>query len=497
MTMSTILALLMSLALAMTGGAPGARSMTYSDMSVELGGEMYELDPSVTLTVASGEDQALLDFFVDLNGEKLFPVQLKADASGLTGIFGSDDRGFKLDAAMIDEAFASLNDAMGEESQQVLAALQLYTAAVEAFSDPETMAATVAGAWNDRAAQKMAAEDVTVTVDGTEKPASHIVITMDAADLGAVLDSVMAAYPGIGSQVAEFTGGVPFEAILGENADALTVILDATLDENGAGDGTLTFRVNDSGDIFETSALLTFLEGGSVNVSWQMDSGAGPLELEAGFTPEGMHLEMSLDGGDDDRLDLTMDAQTIGEDSATFWMAESLVSDEVEMNLTETALKTGDCMDANVALVFRFPDPVGDIGLRYTIRTEPTELEDRVAGAEVTVISGAEDDTALAAAAMTVIGNLSLDAGKLMSDPGVAALVKAAGEFTESLTGSFAGTEPAVEPDFDGIGDDGDDGELTESGLDDIGSEGGDAALDELSGLIDPAELENTVNDAA
>ena len=85
--MMSILAMLISLAMMLTGAGEGAdlsRTMTISDLTLTVNDESVTLNPTLSLGARSDGEMGLFDLALNLNGEKLFPVQLMADAEKLT-----------------------------------------------------------------------------------------------------------------------------------------------------------------------------------------------------------------------------------------------------------------------------------------------------------------------------------------------------------------------------------------------------------------------------
>ena len=120
MTMS-IIAVLVSLAMMLTGagtaGMPAdvARTLTIHDVTLTFNDETVTLDPAVRLGAATDGESALFDFAVDANGEALFPVQLKANADGLTALFATSGQAVNVPAETLDGLMAQLQQMMSAQ----------------------------------------------------------------------------------------------------------------------------------------------------------------------------------------------------------------------------------------------------------------------------------------------------------------------------------------------------------------------------------------------
>lgn len=130
MSMS-IIAVLVSLAMMLTGaganGAPVSRTLTVSGVTLTVNGEEVALEPSLRLGVSSDGETALYDFAVDANGEALFPVQLAANAEGLTALFAGSGQAVQIPADALDALMEQAQAMMAGSVQADPQAAQLLT----------------------------------------------------------------------------------------------------------------------------------------------------------------------------------------------------------------------------------------------------------------------------------------------------------------------------------------------------------------------------------
>ena len=136
MSMS-IIAMLLSLAMMLTGagtaGAPAeaAKTLTISDVVFTYNDQTIELAPELRLGASTDGEKALFDFAVQLDGEALLPVQLLADAEGVTALAVTSGQAFQVPAETLEGLMAQvqemLDSSMGaddEESQAILTYLK-------------------------------------------------------------------------------------------------------------------------------------------------------------------------------------------------------------------------------------------------------------------------------------------------------------------------------------------------------------------------------------
>ena len=111
--MMNLLAILVSMAMMLTGAgmpgetvaleAPVARTLTISNIAITCNDETVNLTPTASFGVMTDGKQAVYDFFVESDGEKLLPFQLVADESGLLLTNDNSNTTLQLSAEEIDQ----------------------------------------------------------------------------------------------------------------------------------------------------------------------------------------------------------------------------------------------------------------------------------------------------------------------------------------------------------------------------------------------------------
>ncbi|MBQ3425172.1 MAG: hypothetical protein IJH38_08240 [Clostridia bacterium] len=148
-----IIAILLSFAMMLTGvggeGQPAqaSRNLVVRNVSLTYNGETVPVGPAVRFGVDTDGSRALFDFDVDLDGQKLMPVQLGVDKDGLTALLGNSDVAVKVTARALEGLGERLGemteDATGEDQalMQYISDefLPAYTALLKAATDGDFM----------------------------------------------------------------------------------------------------------------------------------------------------------------------------------------------------------------------------------------------------------------------------------------------------------------------------------------------------------------------
>ncbi len=117
-----LLSMLISLAMMLTGTygveapEPASRTLTLSNVTLTANGETVKLNPSVSIGAASEAGKALYDVAVDLNGKKLFPVQVAVTEETLTALIRNADVALTVPASALDELVEAMSDALSTEN---------------------------------------------------------------------------------------------------------------------------------------------------------------------------------------------------------------------------------------------------------------------------------------------------------------------------------------------------------------------------------------------
>ena len=143
MTMMSVLAMLVSLAMMLTGAGNGAdlsRTATISNLNLTVNGESVALNPSLSLGARSDGEKGVFDFALNLNGEKLFPVQLAANAEQLTALIVNADTAFAVPEAALNQLLEANMGAIDEDSEDAAILKYLTEELVPAYMDVIEMA---------------------------------------------------------------------------------------------------------------------------------------------------------------------------------------------------------------------------------------------------------------------------------------------------------------------------------------------------------------------
>ena len=211
MSMS-IIAMLLSLAMMLTGagtaGAPAeaAKTLTISDVVFTYNDQTIELAPELRLGASTDGEKALFDFAVQLDGEALLPVQLLADAEGVTALAVTSGQAFQVPAETLEGLMAQvqemLDSSMGaddEESQAILTYLKdrfvpAYAAMIALLGDEARVAEIQekAQAVYDEIVDRGEGVAETVELDGATYEVTAYSYTIDADQLFRLVDAVYA-----------------------------------------------------------------------------------------------------------------------------------------------------------------------------------------------------------------------------------------------------------------------------------------------------------------
>ena len=209
MSMS-IIAMLLSLAMMLTGagtaGAPAeaAKTLTISDVVFTYNDQTIELAPELRLGASTDGEKALFDFAVQLDGEALLPVQLLADAEGVTALAVTSGQAFQVPAealeglmAQVQEMLDSSMGAADEESQAILTYLKdrfvpAYAAMIALLGDEARVAEIQekAQAVYDEIIDRGEGVAETVELDGATYEVTAYSYTIDADQMFKLADAV-------------------------------------------------------------------------------------------------------------------------------------------------------------------------------------------------------------------------------------------------------------------------------------------------------------------
>ena len=210
MSMSVnFLAILISLAMMLTGvggeGQPAeaAKTLLVHNISVTFNGESAELAPALRLGAYTNGEKAVYDLSVELNGEKLFPMQLGVSDEGLKALFAKSDVavGVSADAlnALSEQATQMLESmtAGDEENAEVMQFIMnefipAYAGLFEAVKDKDFVEQlqAKANAIFDEVIDRGEGTPVTEMIEGEEYALIEYTYEINADQLAQLADAV-------------------------------------------------------------------------------------------------------------------------------------------------------------------------------------------------------------------------------------------------------------------------------------------------------------------
>ena len=210
-----LIAILLSLAMMLTGvggtdqPAQASRSLVLRNVNLTRDGETVTLTPQARLGVSTDGEKAVYDFGVDVDGEKLLPVQLGVDETGVTALFGGCDKAVTVSAkaleGLMEQANAMLNsatDAAQAENPELMQFITeefmpAYVALIQAASDPEQRAQIneACQAVFDEKVQRGEGTPDTAEIDGETYDVIAYSYTLEDAALAEVIEAIYNATP--------------------------------------------------------------------------------------------------------------------------------------------------------------------------------------------------------------------------------------------------------------------------------------------------------------
>ena len=214
-----LIAILLSLAMMLTGAggegkpAEAARSLVLRNINVTYNGNALRLAPQARVGVASNGEKAVFDFGVDLDGEKLMPVQLGVSDAGVTALFAGSDVSVHVPAQAIDTAMAQVNEMLNSavagaqaENPELLSFLTeefipAYTGVIEAAMDPQRQAEIQAAckAVFDKQVDRGEGKATTAEIGGDTYDVTAYSYTIEGDQWPGLVDAVYGADPVLAS----------------------------------------------------------------------------------------------------------------------------------------------------------------------------------------------------------------------------------------------------------------------------------------------------------
>lgn len=142
--MRKLLAWLLCLGLLATGALAETTMVQFGGAYVALDGERFALNPTATILTDSGDDGDLIEFFVECNGEQLFPMQFKISEDGLDMLIGDSSNVYHFEEAIVSGMLADSSSDAGDSAGFIGEALMaLANGLVNAPMDEASMEAAL------------------------------------------------------------------------------------------------------------------------------------------------------------------------------------------------------------------------------------------------------------------------------------------------------------------------------------------------------------------
>lgn len=513
-----LVAMLVSLAMLLTGaggaGMPdeAARTLTVHNISLTVNGERVDLDTALRLGAYTDGEKALYSFGIDAGGETLLPVQLSADAAGLTALVEKGDAAVRVTEAALEglAQLAPMPQAQDGESAELMAYmtgtfLPAYAALFDAIGD-EAFAAEVqanAEAILEKYIDRGEGTPVSAEVDGKDYALTEYHYTVDTAQLSAYTEAILTSnevFKNYRDALFGLYARLPEESGLRDIKSYQDLF-----DKTGITiDMEMTERRSDDGEIDLTDAVMTMDMSG---VAAMLPKDAGelpklePLVMNLHATKAGASQLADMDmryAMDETEMEMSMrvmqDDDSAMVDMAMYLYADGASAGSLHLNLGQGVAGAKGATHSHANLDFDLGDQ-GRVELSYMGRALPEgvgqhsvelaadmdgvsfelsfdadvtaeAIEDHVTGRDPVITIDDLSEDGLSAlmqdqntmTALTQLGGaLSADLQKLTANEGVQSLV---GLF------SVANTEPVVEESYEEeeAGDDEDAVELEDGG---------------------------------
>lgn len=113
--MTSILSIIMCFALVVSGGlftqdplAASGKTLTVNHIAVTIDQEEYALAPEAVFSIGTRDNSVITDEWVKLGDDRLLPVQIKVDETGVAALLGESATGYLLTAKAIEEAVGEI-----------------------------------------------------------------------------------------------------------------------------------------------------------------------------------------------------------------------------------------------------------------------------------------------------------------------------------------------------------------------------------------------------
>lgn len=445
--MNSLLSIFVCLAMLLSGAytaedpaAPMSTVATISDVVVTLNGEEYALPQMLSLGVSTQNNTALFDVSMTSGDYTLFPAQLKLDDAGLAVLLDLPEEYGQPTAYVFSNEY--LAQVMGEmempeafpEFMTAYCRLLAKASQLSKEGPNSELSAQMSAYMLELAGDSFLTEETTLNLDGAEVPATRIVCSLDAAQLGQLADyEVSLLDPEFGPLYFEFLNATlamsgeedlpemgSFADLFGFYGLDMRMDFDLTTAENGAGEGTITVVMAVDGETIELPLEMTMQDAdtGEVRMYFTQDDASMALNCLLDGAQMDMDFIINADGASVAATLYASQDESGSVGSASF----SVFADGTSMNFDAVKTIDGDC--GSIELYCAVSVEEQSYGLSMRIDTAPEAIEDRVADAQQVVISSVEDTTPFADMNLSLL-HWSGYTEALMEDESVSALVEA------------------------------------------------------------------------
>lgn len=209
-----ILAILISLAMMLTGAggegqpAEASRMMMIHNVNLTYNDQSVTLDPALWMGAYANGEKALFDLSVQMDNDSLFPMQVSVDDSGITALFENSDVAVKVSAdalnALSEQASQSMEAlqaqmAGGENAELMTFIMQefipAYTGLLSAVQDPEFVKELEAqgNAVFAEVVDRGEGTPLTAEIDGTEYALNEYTYTITSEQMAELCDKLFNA----------------------------------------------------------------------------------------------------------------------------------------------------------------------------------------------------------------------------------------------------------------------------------------------------------------
>ena len=378
--MMSILAMLISLAMMLTGAGEGAdlsRTMTISDLTLTVNDESVTLNPTLSLGARSDGEMGLFDLALNLNGEKLFPVQLMADAEKLTAGLINANTAFSVPAEALDQLMQTSMDmanASLEQDPETAKLLQFltqellpaYVDVIEMAQDPEATKAL-----QDNANAKFAelidrgeGAETTMTLGETEYAVTEYQYTMTTEDMINVAEAVYHSNDKLANlydKLFEFYGMLPEESGL-TNIHSFRDLFEQTGVDMSA---EVSERVSEADDLDDMDMVMTIAVPAQQVASVEVSEGT---ETETEETQSVETIEFPP-------MVMNIHSTKLGEKNDAQVIMDYVVEDEVSMTMDMTANMEGVYGQSMMSMSVKADDVEMEMSMNYNVSEDSEDVQ--------------------------------------------------------------------------------------------------------------------------